>query len=236
MHTTVSRALARAPARVFPEAPVTGSSSIPTRAFPGDRPRALPLPRLPFLLLPVLLLSGPFSASVDARLQAQEDPLAGVDAFVARVLEEWDAPGLALAVVRGDSVILARGYGVKEVGRNDPLTEYSLFAVASTTKAFTAASLAMLVDEGMLSWDDRVIDLLPGFRLRDPWVTRELTVRDLLSHRSGLPRGDRLWYASPFRRDEVVRRVRFLERRGASGPATATRTSCSSPPGRSSRR
>jgi len=126
---------------------------------------------------------------------AQEGALADLDAFVAEVLDTWDAPGLALAVVRGDSVLVAKGYGLKDIRGDAPVDERSLFAVASTTKAFT----------------DRVTDHLPGFQLNDPYVTREFTIRDLLTHRGGLPRGDRLWYASPFDREEVIRRVRYLE-------------------------
>jgi len=142
---------------------------------------------------------------------AQEAPLNGLDAFVARVLDTWQAPGLALAVVKGDSVLLAKGYGVRDIRGDSRIDEETLFAVASTSKAFTVAALGMLVDEGLITWDDPVTDHLPAFQLRDPYVTREITVRDLLSHRSGLPRGDRLWYGSPFNRDEVIRRVRYLE-------------------------
>ncbi len=115
------------------------------------------------------------------------------------------------AVVKGDSALLAKGYGVRDIGADAPVDDETLFAVASTSKAFTVAALGMLVDEGLIAWDDPVTDHLPGFQLSDPYVTREITVRDLLSHRSGLPRGDRLWYGSPFDRDEVIRRVRYLE-------------------------
>ena len=122
-------------------------------------------------------------------LQAQEDPLAGLDHFVSEVLDTWKAPGIALAVVKGDSVVLARGYGTRDIRTQEPLDERSLFAVASTSKAFTSAALGMLVDEGLLSWDDRVTEHLPEFQLYDPYVTREFTVRDLLSHRGGDPAG-----------------------------------------------
>jgi CubicO group peptidase (beta-lactamase class C family) len=165
--------------------------------------RNLPLRILAFLVLGGILLQPPAGA--------QEDPLAGLDGFISRVMETWKAPGIAVAVVKGDSVILAKGYGVKDIRTGAPLDEGSLFAVASTSKAFTAAALGILVDEGLISWDDKVTDHLPGFQLYDPYVTREFTIRDLLSHRGGLPRGDRLWYGSPFNRDEVIRRVRFLE-------------------------
>ncbi len=156
-------------------------------------------------LLALLLLVQAFP------LAGQENPLDGLDAYVTRVMRDWQAPGIAVAIVKDDEVIFAKGFGVKEIGNTDPVTERSLFAVASTTKAFTTAALGMLVDEGKLSWDDPVTKHLPWFQLSDPYASREMTVRDLLSHRGGLPRGDRLWYGSPYDREEVVRRVRKLE-------------------------
>jgi CubicO group peptidase (beta-lactamase class C family) len=158
--------------------------------------------RLPLLLLLLLL--------VPAAAGAQPGPLRGLDAYVESAMREWEVPGLALAVVRGDSVIFARGYGVRELGRPEPVDEHTLFAVASTTKAMTAAALGMLVDESKVAWDDPVSRHFPALQLADPFVTRELTVRDLLTHRSGLPRGDLLWWASPYDRAEVLQRVRHL--------------------------
>ena len=142
---------------------------------------------------------------------AQELPPRGIDAYVEQVRREWNAPGIAVAVVKDDRVVLERGYGVRRLGDGEPVDAHTLFAIASTTKAFTAAALAMLVDEGRLRWNDRVADVLPGFRLFEPYASQEIRVRDLLSHRSGLPRGDALWYASPFDRAEVLRRARLLE-------------------------
>ncbi len=135
----------------------------------------------------------------------------GLDAYVEQAQRAWGAPGVAIAVVKDDAVVFAKGYGVCALGKHVPVDEHTLFAVASTTKAFTAATLGMLVDEGKLSWDDPVTKYLPGFQLYDPYVTRELTVRDLLCHRSGLSRGDVLWYATDFSREEVLRRVRYLK-------------------------
>jgi CubicO group peptidase (beta-lactamase class C family) len=175
---------------------------MPALALPGTQPSGL---RTLILLLVVGVLGSPTRAS------AQGEPLSGLDDFISRVMETWKAPGIALAVVKGDSVILAKGYGVKDLRTGEPLDERSLFAVASTSKAFTSAALGILVDEGLISWDDKVTDHLPEFQLYDPYVTREFTVRDLLTHRGGLPRGDRLWYGSDFDRDEVIQRVRFLE-------------------------
>jgi CubicO group peptidase (beta-lactamase class C family) len=142
---------------------------------------------------------------------AQQGPLRGFDAYTAAAIKAWDAPGLAVAVIRNDSLVLTRGYGVRELGKADPVTANTLFAVGSTTKAFTAALLGTLVDAGKLAWDDPVTKHLPGFQLYDPYVTREITIRDLLTHRSGLSRGDRLWSGSGMPRDEVIRRVRFLK-------------------------
>ncbi len=152
-----------------------------------------------------------FGTAQPGGAQATYPRLADFDDFAQSVLRTWGAPGLAVAIVKDGEVILEQGYGTTLSGGTEAVDEHTVFAIASTTKAFTAATVGMLVDEGVVEWDDRVIDHLPGFRLDDPWVTRELTVRDLLSHRSGLPRGDHLWYLSPFERDEVVERVQRLE-------------------------
>jgi len=141
----------------------------------------------------------------------QEAPLNGFDDYVSKSLRDWEVPGLAIAIVKDDRVVLAKGYGVKKLGDPAPVSERTIFAIGSSSKAFTAASVAMLVDEGKLKWDDPVTKYLPGFELYDPYVTRELKVRDLLSHRSGLERGDLLWYGTEYDRDEILRRSRFLK-------------------------
>lgn len=157
------------------------------------------------LLLFLLLAAG------TRTLSAQRGPLHGFDAYVENAMREWGVPGLTVAVVKDDSVVFARGYGVRELGKPARVDERTLFEIASTSKAFTVALLGMLADEGKLKWDDPAAKYLPGFQLYDPYVSRELTVRDLLSHRSGLARGDYLWWASPYDRAEILRRVRFLE-------------------------
>ncbi len=134
------------------------------------------------------------------------------DAYIPRAMRQWDVPGVAIAVVRNDTVVLAKGYGTRTLGKSEPVTERTIFAIGSASKAFTAAAVATLVDEGKLRWDDPATQYLPGFQLYDPYVTRELTVRDLLSHRSGLTRGDMVWYAGVASdRAEVLRRVRYLK-------------------------
>jgi CubicO group peptidase (beta-lactamase class C family) len=135
----------------------------------------------------------------------------GFDAYAEQALRDWQAPGVAIAVVKNDSVIFARGYGVRELGKPDPVDANTLFGIASTTKAFTAGALGTLVDEKKMAWDDPVTKYLPWFQIEGPYITRELKVRDLLSHRTGLPRGDQLWYASGLTRTEVLHRVRRLE-------------------------
>jgi CubicO group peptidase (beta-lactamase class C family) len=140
-----------------------------------------------------------------------------LDAYVAAARSAWNVPGVAVAIVKDDALVLVRGYGVREEGRPDPVDAHTLFAIASNTKAFTAAALARLVDEGKLSWDDRVVDRLPFFALYSPYVTQEIRVRDLLSHRSGLGTysGDLVWYGTGYDRDEVLRRLRFLPPAGS---------------------
>ncbi len=152
-----------------------------------------------------------FAMAQPVAAQPAGHPLAGLDAYVASAMAAWDIPGFALAVVHGDSILYTRGYGTTARGDGGtPVTPNTLFAIASTSKAFTTAAIAMLVDEGRLNWDDRVIDHLPDFALADPWVTREVTVRDLVTHRVGVARLDNLWIASPFDRPEILRRARHL--------------------------
>ena len=135
-------------------------------------------------------------AAAPALARAQQTPdLGAFDKYVARAARDWRIPGMAIAVVKDDSLVFAKGYGVLEKGKPAPATEHTRFAIGSTTKAMTVASLAMLVDEGKLKWDDRVIDHFPDFQLYDPYATRELTVRDLLTHRTGLPGTDLMWAA-----------------------------------------
>jgi CubicO group peptidase (beta-lactamase class C family) len=142
---------------------------------------------------------------------AKPDPLAGLDEYIERVRLEWKIPGLAVGIVKDDSLVFAKGFGVKSIDRPDPVTPRTLFAIGSNTKSFTSTVVAMLVDDGKLRWNDRVTKWLPEFQLHDPYVTREITIRDVLSHRSGLGRrGDPLWYGTSYSRAEVLRRIRFL--------------------------
>lgn len=145
--------------------------------------------------------------------QTLDEKLADIDAYANTVMNTWNGPGMAIAIVKDDKVVFQKGYGVRELGKPDKVDENTLFAIASNSKAFTTASLAILIDEGKLKWDDKVTRLLPEFQLYDPWVTNEMTIRDLVTHRSGLDTfsGDLLWYTTTIPTDEMLRRVRYLK-------------------------
>jgi CubicO group peptidase (beta-lactamase class C family) len=145
-------------------------------------------------------------------IQAQQPP-PGFDAYVKRVMQTFTVPGLSVAIVKDGKVVLARGYGVRRMGDPAPVDARTRFGIASNTKLFTATALAMLVEEGKVEWDKPVIDYLPSFRMSDPYVTQELTVRDLLVHRSGLGlgAGDLLWWPpSTYERKEIAKRIRYI--------------------------
>jgi CubicO group peptidase (beta-lactamase class C family) len=122
--------------------------------------------------------------SIYAQNKLEED----LNSYVPKVLKEFQVPGISVGVVKDGKLIFAKGYGVKDINTVDSVDANTLFQIASNSIAFTSACVAILVDEGKLSWNDRVIDRLPGFRMSDPYVTNEMRVRDLLCHRSGLIR------------------------------------------------
>ena len=144
-------------------------------------------------------------------LAAAQAGLAGFDQYVKKGIDDWRIPGLAVAVVHDGKVVHSKGYGVRALGRGDAVDDHTLFAVGSTTKAMTAALMGMLVDEKKIAWDDPVVKHIPWFQMKDPAVTRELTIRDLLTHRAGLGNADFLWYGQETPTDEILRRVRLLE-------------------------
>ncbi len=133
--------------------------------------------------------------------------------FAQRVEAErvkWGAPGLAIAVVHRNEVVFKQGFGVRSLATGEPVNTDTLFHVGSTTKAFITAALGILVEEGKLEWDDRVIDHLPTFRVADPYVTRELTIIDILSHRSGVQATDLAWF-SGMQPGEVLSRLAYAK-------------------------
>ena len=155
--------------------------------------------------------------------QTLDEKLKAIDEYANTVTQTWagkSGAGMAIAVIKDDKVVSAKGYGIRELGKPDKVDENTVFAIASNSKAFTVASLAILVDEKKLSWNDKVSKYLPDFQMYDPWVTSELTIRDLVTHRVGLDTfsGDLLWYETNYLPDEILRRVRFLK------PASSFRT------------
>ncbi len=142
---------------------------------------------------------------------AQSPGAAGLESSIAEIASDWQVPGLAVAVVRRGEVILAAGFGVREVGSDLPVTSATLFSIGSCTKAFTAAAIGTLVEEERLNWDDPAIRYLDDFAMPDPADTGRVTVRDLLGHRTGLTGGDLISWGSSFSRREIVERVPYLE-------------------------
>jgi CubicO group peptidase (beta-lactamase class C family) len=143
--------------------------------------------------------------------QVFRDKLSDAEHRIAESMKFWNVPGAAIAVVTKDEVIFAKGYGFRDVAQGLPVTPKTVFPLASITKSFTAMDVALLVDEGKLSWDDPVKKHLPWFTLKDDYATTHLTVRDLLCHRSGLPRHDFMWYGTDVSREEGLRKLAHLE-------------------------
>jgi len=142
---------------------------------------------------------------------ASELDLTEFEAFLNKAMKLSDVPGVAVTIVRNDDVTLAKGYGYLSIEGNQSVDQDTLFAIGSNTKAFTATALGLLVQGGVISWDDRLIDLLPDFRTLDPYVNRELTIRDALSHRSGIEELEMAWYAFPeLTREEVLKKIAGL--------------------------
>jgi CubicO group peptidase (beta-lactamase class C family) len=142
---------------------------------------------------------------------ADEGPFKGLDDYIDQAIKEWEVPGLALAVVKDDRVVLSKGYGVRKLGETNPVDADTVFAIGSISKSFTAAALGLLVDEGKIKWNDPVSKHMPSFQLHDPYVSKEMTIRDLLSHRSGLNRHELLWYGSSLSRAQILERLRLIK-------------------------
>lgn len=152
---------------------------------------------LSFLLISFISISG---------LSAQTD-VKRIDRLIEKAQKQWNVPGMAVAVVKDSQIFLSKGYGILEKDKKDEVNGESLFAIASNTKGFLSSAIATLVAEGKLSWDDKVKDYLPYFELYDPYVTNEVTIEDLLSHRVGLGTfsGDAIWYKSELPAKEIIK-------------------------------
>jgi CubicO group peptidase (beta-lactamase class C family) len=176
---------------------------------PGIARRIMPKP-LRFLFA-AAILTATFTTTLWAQVAA---PPADLDSYIANSMRTFEVPGMAVAIVKDGKVLLAKGYGVRKLGDPTPVDERTRFGIGSNTKAFTTAALAGLVDAGKLSWDDPVYQRLPGFVMYDPYVSHEMTIRDLLTHRSGmgLGEGDLLfWPQTTYTRDEIIYKLRFMK-------------------------
>ncbi|MCR4397249.1 MAG: beta-lactamase family protein, partial [Candidatus Saccharicenans sp.] len=167
-------------------------------------------------------ISGSFTQSGQTfpfNLSKGEDPVAkakkilvGMDEVINKAMADLKVPGLALAVVKDKEVIFLKGYGFRDVENKLPMTPDTLLAIGSASKAFTTFALARLTDEGKMSWDQPVRTYIPWFKLSDPLITERITPRDLVTHRSGLPRHDLLWYNNyQASREELVRRLAYVQ-------------------------
>lgn len=157
-----------------------------------------------FSIIGLLLFSNSF---------AQQIQLDSLDLQIHQVINDFEIPGLSIGVVRNDSIIFSKGYGNLEIPKERKVDENTIFGIGSISKSFTALTLGILVDEGKIDWDDKVKEYLPYFELYAPYVTDNFTIRDLLTHRSGLKdvSGGTLWYHSDYSREEIIKRLKYLE-------------------------
>jgi CubicO group peptidase (beta-lactamase class C family) len=161
------------------------------------------------ILAAALVLASP--AAVAQRPPSVEARLKGFDQYLAQVMKDWDAPGIGVGIVVKDKLIFARGYGYRDYGQKLPYTPTTTQPIASNTKLFTAVAVGMLVEEGKLRWDEPIKQFVPGIRFYNDDLDRSVTIRDMLSHRTGVTRHDYIWYKSSFTRRELWDRLRYLE-------------------------
>lgn len=143
--------------------------------------------------------------------QNSRDLISELDAYIEEARQEWEVPGLSVAIVKDGELLLSKGYGLRSLTSTEKIDQHTIFSIGSTTKAMVAAAMGMLVDEGLVSWDDKVSEHLPDFQLYDSYASRELRVRDLFTHNAGLGNADLLWYYNDLDSDEILHRMRRLK-------------------------
>ncbi|MCC7055261.1 MAG: serine hydrolase [Gemmatimonadaceae bacterium] len=166
--------------------------------------------RLPVRLRFLAVLTLVAMPALPAQVRSTAAQVRELDAVIRKGVRDWEIPGLTVTVVRNDSVVFAQGYGVRRLGAAGAVDVQTQFGIMSTTKAFTALAMAMLVDEGKVSWTDPITKHLPEFAFQDPFLTREATVKDLLTHNIGMGNADLMWARGDLTRAEILRRVRYL--------------------------
>ena len=158
------------------------------------------------------------SSMAVAQQESVEARLKGFDTYMEQVMKDWNAPGIGVGIVMGDKLVFARGYGFRDYGKKLPYTTSTTQPIASNTKLFTAVAVGLLVEEGKLRWDEPIKQFVPTIRFYNDELDRSVTIRDMLSHRTGVTRHDSIWYKSAFTRRELWDRLRYLE------PAAPLRT------------
>lgn len=161
--------------------------------------------------LVLFLCIGSFSGGFAQEISKRK--IKELDKYYENSMKDWNVPGMAIAIVQGNEIIFESGYGVAEINKTQKVDEHTMFAIASNTKSFTSAALSQLVSKGLVDWDKPIQTYIPWFKLYNPYVNNNLTVRDMLSHRSGLATfsGDLIWYASKYSREEIMRKAKYLE-------------------------
>src|SRR6478672_1764689 len=151
------------------------------------------------------------SATANAQQRSVDSRLQGFDAYMAQVLKDWNVPGIGVGIVIKDKLVFAKGYGYRDYGKKLPFTQNTVQPIASNTKLFTAISAGLLVDEGKLDWDKPIRQYVPSIKFYNDDLDRTVTIRDMLSHRTGITRHDLIWYKLDFTQQELFQRLQYLK-------------------------
>src|SRR5881397_730430 len=173
-------------------------------AVPARRSARRLLPTLAVLGIIVPSIAGAADPVIDRKLK-------GFDAYLEAIVKDWNVPGIGVGIVAKDRLVFARGYGFRDFGRKLPFTAKTTVPIASNTKLFTAVATGLLVEDGKLDWDKPVRQFVPDIQFFNDDLSAKVTIRDMLSHRTGITRHDTIWYKSDFTRKELFERLKYLE-------------------------